>query len=87
MTGILGGQWILDRFEPMNDIPTGVKLTAYSGGSEDITAEQLQEYVALVERGAIQLKMGPTFRFEALRAAHQAMDDNSANGKIVVVLE
>ena len=87
MTGMLGGQWILERFEPMGAIPTGVKLTTYSGGSEDITAAQLQEYVTLVERGAIRLKVGPTFRFEALREAHQAMDDNTANGKMVVVLE
>lgn len=87
MTGMLGGQWILERFEPMGAIPSGVKLTTYSGGSEDITTAQLQEYVTLVERGVIRLKVGPTFRFESLREAHQAMDDNTANGKMVVVLE
>ena len=38
MTGILGGEWVLNRLEPLVDIPTGVKLTSYSGGSEDITA-------------------------------------------------
>ena len=87
MTGILGGKWVLDAFEPMGMIPNGVKLTTYSGGSEDITQAELQEYVSLVERGAIRLKLGPRFRFEALREAHQAMDDNTANGKIVVVVE
>lgn len=87
MTGMLGGQWILERFEPMDAIPTGVKLTTYSGGSEDITAAQLQEYVTLVERGAIRLKVGPTFPFESLREAHQAMDDDTANGKMVIVLD
>jgi NADPH:quinone reductase len=87
MTGMLGGQWRLDRFEPMGAIPTGVKLTTYSGGSEDITAAQLQAYVTLVEEGAIRLKVGPTFRFEALREAHLAMDANTANGKMVVRIE
>lgn len=86
MTGMLGGQWILDHFEPMGAIPSGVKLTTYSGGADDITPAQLQEYVTLVERGGIRLKPGPTFPFELLREAHRAMDDNTANGKMVVVV-
>jgi NADPH:quinone reductase-like Zn-dependent oxidoreductase len=86
MTGILGGAWVLDRFEPMEDIPTGVKLTSYSGRSEDITAEELSRYVRMVEAGELKLTLGPTFPFEALVSAHRAMDDNSANGKMVVVV-
>ena len=31
MTGILGGAWTLANFTPMEDIPTGVKLTCYAG--------------------------------------------------------
>jgi NADPH2:quinone reductase len=86
MTGILGGKWKLDDFHPMDDIPTGVKLTGYSGGSGDITAEELSRYLKLVERGSLRLTLGPTFRFEELVKAHRAMDENSANGKMVVVV-
>jgi len=86
MTGILGGSWVLDRFEPMEDVPTGVKLTSYSGRSEDITADELSRYIRMVEQGALKLSLGPTFRFDALVDAHRTMDDNSANGKIVVVV-
>ena len=49
MTGILGGKWVLSEFHPMGDVPTGVKLTSYSGESSDITRAQLQEYVSLIE--------------------------------------
>lgn len=84
MTGILGGAWVLDRFEPMVDIPSGVRLTAYSGGSGDISAAQLQTYVELVEQGQLQLRGGRVFAFEALREAHRVMDENSANGKLVI---
>ncbi len=87
MTGMLGGLWKLEQFEPMGAIPTGVKLTTYSGGADDITEAQLQDYVALVEQGALVLQVGPTFAFEALREAHRAMDDNTANGKMVVVVD
>ena len=85
MTGILGGQWTLENFEPMGDIPTGVKLTSYSGGSSDISVEQLQRYVDLVENGKLMIQTGPVFEFEELVKAHELMDTNQAGGKIVVL--
>ena len=84
MTGILGGAWTLRNFKPMEAIPGGVKLTAYSGSSSDISVEQLQHYVTLVESGLLKLTLGPTFSFEELRKAHRLMDENRANGKIVI---
>jgi len=84
MTGILGGKWVLSEFHPMGDVPTGVKLTSYSGESSDITCAQLQEYVSLVESGELTLKLGPSFPFERLHEAHTMMDENRANGKIVM---
>jgi NADPH:quinone reductase-like Zn-dependent oxidoreductase len=86
MTGILGGAWTLEGFRPMDDMPNGVKLTAYSGRSEDITADQLSRYVRMVEEGRLKLTLGPTFPFESLVDAHRAMDQNSASGKMVVLL-
>ena len=85
MTGILGGKWTLEAFEPMGDIPTGVKLTSYSEGSSDISTRQLQHYVELVEKGKIMIQTGPVFKFEELVQAHELMDANQAGGKIVVL--
>jgi NADPH:quinone reductase-like Zn-dependent oxidoreductase len=87
MTGILGGRWTLSEFHPMGDVPTGVKLTSYSGEASDISAEQLQRYVSLVESGELSLKTGPRFKFDRLQEAHELMDSNRANGKIVIELE
>ena len=86
MTGILGGQWELASFRPMEQIPTGVRLTSYSGGASDISREALQRYVSMVERGELTIRTGPTWSFDQLPLAHQAMDDNRANGKMVVVV-
>jgi NADPH:quinone reductase-like Zn-dependent oxidoreductase len=85
MTGILGGKWTLENFEPMSDIPTGVKLTSYSGGASDIAVEQLQSYTELVEQGKLTIQAGPVFTFEELVQAHELMDANQAGGKIVVL--
>ena len=84
MTGILGGKWVLDDFHPMGDIPTGVKLTSYSGEATDLTPTQLQDYIDLVEKGDLELKTGPVYEFENLIEAHKLMDDNQAGGKIVL---
>jgi len=86
MTGILGGQWELAAFRPMGDIPTGVRLTSYSGGASDISRDDLQRYVTMVEHGELTIGTGPKWRFDQLPLAHQAMDDNRANGKMVVVV-
>ena len=84
MTGILGGEWTLSEFHPMGDVPTGVKLTSYSGEASNISTKQLQHYVSLVESGELNLKIGARFEFDRLQDAHTMMDDNLANGKIVV---
>lgn len=84
MTGILGGKWVLNDFHPMGDIPTAVKLTSYSGEAADLSPEQLQSYIDLVENGELEVKRGPTFEFEELVEAHRLMDANQAGGKIVI---
>jgi NADPH:quinone reductase-like Zn-dependent oxidoreductase len=86
MTGILGGQWELPSFRPMDHIPTAVRLTSYSGGAGDISREQLQHYVSMVEGGQLEIQRGPIWGFDQLPVAHQAMDENRANGKMVVVV-
>ena len=84
MTGILGGEWVLDDFHPMGDIPTAVKLTSYSGEAADLTPTQLQDYIDLVEAGELEVKTGPVLDFEELIEAHRLMDANQAGGKIVI---
>lgn len=86
MTGILGGEWELSSFRPMGDIPTAVRLTSYSGGAGDISRRELQEYVSMVEGGRLEIPRGPMWSFDHLPVAHQAMDENRANGKMVVVV-
>jgi NADPH:quinone reductase len=90
MTGqgrvLLRGAWVVQDLYPMGNVPTGVKLTSYSGRSGDITAEELARYVKMVEYGSLKVTLGPVFRFDELVEAHRAMDANSVNGKMVVVI-
>jgi NADPH:quinone reductase-like Zn-dependent oxidoreductase len=85
MTGILGGKWTLENFQPMGDIPTAVKLTSYSGEASNLSDEQFQKYLDLIEEGKLNVETGPIFEFEKLIQAHELMDANQAGGKIVVL--
>ncbi len=87
MTGILGGQWVWPDFEPMQHIPTGVRLTSYSGGSGDIERAELQAFIDLVANGDIDVPRGPVFKLEDIQRAHELMDQNRAGGKLVVVVD
>lgn len=84
MTGILGGQWVVPDFEPMMHLPSGVRLSSYSGGASDISTEQLQRYVSLVESGELQIQTGQVWDFDQLIQAHETMDANRSKGKMVV---
>lgn len=84
MTGILGGEWEFKSFSPMTDIPTAVKLTSYSGEAADISVDEMQKYISLVEQGRLKISLGPVFPFIDLVEAHRLMDANRANGKIVI---
>ena len=85
MTGILGGQWVWDGFEPLQHIPNGVFLSAYGGGSEDVTAEQLQAYVDDVAAGSITVTLDRTFTLDQIVEAHCYMEADQATGKLVVL--
>lgn len=85
MTGILGGEWVWKEFQPFLDVPNGVFLTSYSGGSEDVTAEQLQAFVAAVAEGRAPSNLDRTFTLDEIQDAHRFMEANRAKGKLVVL--
>ncbi len=87
MTGILGGQWELPAFRPMEQIPTGVKLTSYSGDAKDLSPAVFQRFVKSIEQGAFQVPLARTFKLEEIQEAHATMDENRVAGKIVVLVD
>lgn len=85
MAGMVGDNWTLPDFEPMMAIPSGVRLTTYSGDVEDFLAMPLQELLDAVTSGELVPPLGPTFRLSDIAEAHRCMEGNHAMGKIVVI--
>jgi NADPH:quinone reductase-like Zn-dependent oxidoreductase len=85
MTGMVGNKWSFDNFSPMDEIPTAVGLTTYSGGAEDFMLTPLEQLAEQIAAGSLQVQIGRTFQLDDIVQAHRCMEENQAGGKIVVL--
>jgi len=83
-TGILGGVYALNGFDPIKDIPNGVYLTGFF--SNYPTQEIMDEIMNFINDRHLVPCLGKTFAFEDIKDALIAMDHHQVNGKIVVVM-
>ncbi|MDQ0306386.1 NADPH:quinone reductase-like Zn-dependent oxidoreductase [Kitasatospora herbaricolor] len=83
-TGMLSNRWTVPDFYPIDYLPRGVRLTAYSGGAADLPARVLQRHLDRIEAG--DLTPGPThvYPLDAIRAAHEDLEHGRRFGKLVV---
>ncbi|MDF1502281.1 zinc-binding dehydrogenase [Roseisolibacter sp. H3M3-2] len=88
-TGLLGNVWVMDRFEPLEDIPSTVRLTTYHSGttSAERSTAALQEIVDGVAAGRYRPNVERVFRFEEIAAAHRFMEEDLGSGKLVVAVD
>ena len=84
-TGMLSDQWTIEQFYPMDWLPNGVRLTAYSGEADDLPAEVLQEFLDAVASGHALVPVGTTYRMEDIVQAHRDLEANTVGGKAVVL--
>lgn len=88
-TGILGNVWTFDRFEPLEDIPSGVKLTTYGSSTTSApgSTAALQEIADGVAAGRYRANLHRRFPFDQIVEAHRYMEENRGSGKLVVVVD
>ena len=78
-------EWTVRDFYPIDYIPRGVRLTAYSGGAADLPANVLQDFLDAVAAGDAVVPISRVYQLEEIRQAHAEMEAGSATGKIVVL--
>lgn len=69
-TGIVSNEWVVPQFYPIEYIPRGVRLTAYSGDSADLRALVLQSYLDRLAAGTATLGPIQVHQLEDIREAH-----------------
>jgi NADPH2:quinone reductase len=85
-TGMLSDNWTIPEFYPMDWLPNGVRLTAYSGEAADLPASALQEFLDAVAAGRARIPVGRVYALDEIVQAHRDMEEGAVGGKGVVVL-
>ncbi len=85
-TGMVAGDWSVPDWYPMDFLPNGVRLTAYSGGASDLPAPVLQRFLDDVAAGVLRVPVHRTYALDEIAEAHADMEAGRATGKLVVVL-
>lgn len=81
-TGLLGGVYALNGFDPIKDIPNGVYLTGFF--SNYPTQQVMYEIFAFLNEKKLVPVSGKVFDFDEIREAIIAQDEGKVNGKIII---
>jgi NADPH:quinone reductase-like Zn-dependent oxidoreductase len=85
-TGMPSDEWTIHDFYPMDWLPNGVRLTAYSGEASDLSPQVLQDFLDRVADGAAVVPLGRVYRLDEIVQAHRDLEAGTVGGKGVVVL-
>ena len=81
-TGILGGVYSLDDFDPIKDIPNSVYLTGFF--SNYPSQQTIDDIFNFINEKKIKPYLGKIYDFNDLRQACIDQDSGNVNGKIVI---
>jgi NADPH:quinone reductase-like Zn-dependent oxidoreductase len=87
-SGLLGGAWVIDDFEPIGMMPSGHKLVAYHSDEASDARHGLallQPVVEQVERGVVDPGIDTVYALDEIADAHRRMAEGAATGKLVVI--
>ncbi|MEU9047854.1 MULTISPECIES: zinc-binding dehydrogenase [unclassified Kitasatospora] len=91
--GFLGGFAPVADFDPIADLPSGVRLSFFGSafvlGSPEFPLSDIpfDAIYAKVEAGALRGRPTRTFRFEEIVEAHRVMESGQALGKMTVTVD
>lgn len=85
-TGMLSDVWTVKDFYPIDYLPAGVRLTAYSGEASDLPVDVLQGFLDDVAAGRAPVPIDRVYTIDQVREAHARMESGQAAGKLVVLM-
>ena len=84
-TGILGGVYALNNFDPIKDIPNGVYLTGFY--SNNPTQEDIDKIFEFIHNNNLKSKIGKIYNFKDIKEALVSQDKKLVDGKIVISVD
>lgn len=83
VTGLLGGIWTLDDFDPIGDIPVDGYLAGFHSGN--VNEEKIQEMLDYVVSNKVDINPEKVFDLSEIQAAHEYLGSSHSFGKVVVM--
>ena len=84
-TGMLSNEWTVKDFYPIDYLPQGVRLSAYSGEAGNLPAGVLQTFLDDVAANRARVPIDRVFELDDIHEAHTLMESGQARGKLVVL--
>ncbi|MBR3383193.1 MAG: zinc-binding dehydrogenase [Clostridia bacterium] len=84
-TGLLGGVYTLNGFDPIKDIPNGVYLTGFF--SNYPTQEAVDGIFSFIRENELVPRVGKVYNFHDICEALAAQEAGGVNGKIVITVQ
>ncbi|MXQ48931.1 zinc-binding dehydrogenase [Streptococcus pneumoniae] len=81
-TGLLGGQWYLEKFDPTFDLQKNIYLTTFYSGN--VSKDALQALLNYIEKSDIDVRPERMFTLDCISEAHAYVESSEAIGKVVV---
>lgn len=82
-TGELGGEWTIDGFDPITDIPNNRYLTGFSSG--DVAPDALQHLLDFITAHHVDVHPAKVFDLAHTADAHRYLESGQSLGKVVVL--
>ena len=83
VTGLLGGIWALDSFDPLEDLPENAYITSFHSGN--VTSEKMQKIIDFIKEYKVEIKAEKVFSLEDVPKAHAYLESADSFGKVVVI--
>ncbi|MFU0761770.1 zinc-binding dehydrogenase [Staphylococcus pasteuri] len=85
VTGLLGGKWYLEEFDPIFGIKKNSYLTSFV--SENVDEIKIKELFDYIETNHIDVKPEKIFKLDEVNKAHDYLEGTHSFGKVIVLNE
>lgn len=85
LVGLVGGSVTVPEFNPLAMIQTGRYVTAYGERTFSAANLPLDDLIKQIQDKTLTVRVGKVFTMDQIVEAHECMENNEPNGKIVVL--
>lgn len=84
ITGLLGGVWTMDHFDPLEDLPANSYLTSVE--SKYVNEDKMNALLQFIQSYHIDVRPEKVFSLDRIQEAHAYLESSQSFGKVVVLV-